>query len=81
MKHLRLVLRMGKATGVDIVSEHRSGRLSQDEWAGMVQSCRSCEWAGRCPAWLDENQSIAEAPETCPNRARFAELRNGRTEE
>ena len=39
------------------------------------------EWAGRCPAWLDENQSIAEAPETCPNRARFAELRNGRTEE
>ena len=74
MTHLRLVLRMGRATGVDVVAAHREGRLSHEDWAEMVQSCRACDWAGTCPEWLDEHERVCEAPETCPNRARLAEL-------
>ncbi|MEX0318644.1 MAG: DUF6455 family protein [Ruegeria sp.] len=76
MTHLRLVLRMGRATGADIVEAHREGRLSQEDWADMVQTCRGCEWAPDCPEWLDENECVHEAPETCPNRARLAALRD-----
>ncbi|MDA7966086.1 MAG: DUF6455 family protein [Ruegeria sp.] len=75
MTHLRLVLRMGQATGTDIVAAHRAGQLSQSDWAEMVQYCRGCEWASTCPDWLDDNETAPEAPCTCPNRHRFAALR------
>lgn len=80
MTHLRLVLRMGEATGTNLVAAHRSGRLSQDDWAEMVQFCRGCEWAQACPAWLDENDNAEAAPRTCPNRARFSALKSSQNE-
>lgn len=79
MTHLRLVLRMGRVTGTDIVSAHREGRLTQEEWAEMVALCRGCEWARACPDWLNENETAEQAPCTCPNRARFAALKAGNT--
>lgn len=75
MTHLRLVLRMGKATGTDVTSAHRQGRLSQQDWARMVRSCQGCNWAERCPDWLSDAQNAVCAPQTCPNRERFAELK------
>ena len=75
MTHLRLVLRMGQATETDIIAAHHNGDLSQEDWADMVRRCRGCEWAKRCPEWLDDHECIAEAPETCPNRERFAEIK------
>ncbi len=74
MTHLRLVLRMGHATGTDLVRAHRAGRLSPEEWADMVQHCRGCEWASSCPDWLDDNETADAAPQNCRNRDRFAEL-------
>ncbi|WP_269149751.1 DUF6455 family protein [Ruegeria lacuscaerulensis] len=81
MTHLRLVLRMGQATGADVVSAHRQGRLSQEDWASMVRACQGCAWARCCPDWLDQNKGATQAPRTCPNRARFATLRSGKTRE
>ncbi|MEY8841917.1 DUF6455 family protein [Cribrihabitans sp. XS_ASV171] len=75
MHHLRLVTRMGRATGTDLTGAYAEGRLDQDQWAGMVQSCRSCSWAGRCPEWLDGHESVKRAPKTCLNRTRFAALK------
>ncbi len=76
MTHMRLVLRMGQATGADIVAAHHACHLSQEDWAEMVQFCRGCAWAKDCPEWLDQHQAIANAPETCPNRARLAALKS-----
>ncbi len=75
MTHVRLILRMGQATGTDLVAAHKVGRLSQEGWAEMIQSCRGCEWACACPEWLDQNENAPHAPENCPNRKRFAALK------
>ncbi len=75
MHHLRLVTRMGRATGTDLVGAYEDGRLDQDEWARMVQSCRTCSWSGRCPEWLDGHDAAVRAPKTCLNRARFTALK------
>ena len=81
MTHLRLVMRMGRATGTDIVEAHNEGRLSQADWAAMVTTCRACESVGRCQHLLDEHDQLDGAPETCPNRTRLWALRQQQTEE
>lgn len=75
MEHVRLVGRMARATGTDVVGAYEAGDLTQAEWAEMVQTCRSCTWAEHCGAWLDDNEAVACAPGTCLNRDRFEELR------
>ncbi len=76
MPHLRLVLRMGQTTGIDLAAAHREGILGHDDWAEMVQSCRKCEWATGCPEWLNRNDLASQAPQTCPNRERLAALKS-----
>lgn len=73
-EHLRLVTRMARATETDLVGAYEAGELSQEEWAEMVQTCRSCDWAGRCGDWLDDHDHVACAPATCLNRDRFEAL-------
>ncbi len=75
MTHLRLVLRMGQATGADMVAAHHTGHLTQQDWAEMIQYCRGCGWANRCPDWLDQQEAVTGAPHTCKNRQRFAALK------
>ncbi len=75
MTHLRLVLRMARTTGTDLVAAHRDGHLSQQDWAEMIQLCRGCEWACACPDWMDNNITAERAPSTCPNRDRFTALK------
>lgn len=74
MEHVRLVGRMAKATETDLIDAYEAGELTQEEWAEMVQTCRSCAWAGQCGDWLDAHGTVACAPATCLNRDRFEEL-------
>ncbi|MDX2482425.1 MAG: DUF6455 family protein [Pseudodonghicola sp.] len=74
MAHVRLIGRMGKATDTDLIGAYEAGDLSQEEWAEMVQTCRSCDWADQCGAWIDRHGSAGEAPEHCPNRCKFKEV-------
>jgi Family of unknown function (DUF6455) len=76
MDHVQLVARMARATRTDLVAAFDAGSLSQQDWADMVQTCRHCGWAARCSDWLDENDRIDCAPETCPNRDRFEWLKD-----
>ncbi len=75
MEHVRLVGRMAKATDVDLVQAHQTGDLPQEAWAEMVQSCRRCQWAGRCDGWLDSHDHQDHAPATCLNREKFERLK------
>ncbi|WP_050604772.1 DUF6455 family protein [Ruegeria sp. 6PALISEP08] len=75
MTHLRLVLRMGQATGTDLAVAYRKGHLNHEEWAEIVQQCRGCAWAHDCPEWLEQRDQIEQAPSTCPNTERFAALK------
>ncbi len=78
MRHLRRVTGMARRTGVDIVEAHRDGRLDQDEWAKMVQTCRRCRWSGECRAWLNDparSENDEAPPSQCLNRVRFGALK------
>ncbi len=74
MQHVRLVQRMGQSVGVDVVAAHRAGDLTQADWARMVLRCQGCDCAELCQDWLRVAKPVAETPDTCPNRARFARL-------
>ncbi|SHI91420.1 hypothetical protein SAMN05444404_0987 [Ruegeria lacuscaerulensis ITI-1157] len=81
MRHMRLVLRMGRAAGVDLVEAHKSGRLSQADWAGMVRRCQNCSAAQPCHDWLARHDTCGPTFETCPNRAIFKQLRKPERQE
>ena len=73
--HYWLALRMAKATGLDLAEEMAEGRITQADWAGVVTACRGCDWAGRCPDWLEAHPQVAAAPQQCVNAGRFAALK------
>ncbi|GHH01639.1 DUF6455 family protein [Pseudodonghicola xiamenensis] len=74
MTHVRLVSRMARATGTDLVGAYRAGDLTQEAWVDMVQACRGCSWAGACGDWLEAHEYADRAPTECPNRGRFLDL-------
>lgn len=76
MHHVRLVGRMAKATDTDLVAAVQAGDLSQQDWADMVQTCRRCQWAGRCDGWLDTHDHQDHAPGTCLNREKFDRIKS-----
>ncbi|MHA6264999.1 DUF6455 family protein [Arenibacterium sp. CAU 1754] len=75
MKHVRLVSGMAKVTEADLVAAYESGALSQEDWAALVQTCRTCGWANRCEDWLQQTYPVEEAPKPCLNRARLSALK------
>lgn len=75
-RHYWLAQRMAKTTGADLVAAHKTGALPQQEWAQMVQNCRSCDWTEGCARWLQQTASADTVPETCVNCGRFTELRS-----
>ena len=79
MRHWRLVNQMARITETDLVTAFEEGRLSSDAWAGMVNACRGCAWAGSCAGWLNDHDRAEAAPSSCCNRARFAALRDGQS--
>lgn len=74
-RHYWLAKSMAQATGADIVGAHEAGRLSQEDWAQMVQACRGCDWVAGCVRWLQRTPSASDVPETCANCGRFSDLR------
>jgi hypothetical protein len=82
MQHLQLLARMGKHLGTDLVEAFEAGKISQEDWAEMITSCRGCEAPEGCRAWL-ENQERREGedkqdlpPTYCCNAARLLSLRD-----
>lgn len=75
MHHVRLVSRMAKTTQTDLTMAYDVGDLSHQDWAEMVQTCRSCDWAEKCSGWLEGQETVDDAPKPCLNRARLKSLK------
>ncbi|MAY33388.1 MAG: DUF6455 family protein [Rhodovulum sp.] len=74
--HYWKVQDMAKATGTDLVAAWQDGRIGEQEWAGMVERCRACQWVDGCKRWLDQHgDGNAEPPVDCVNHRRFEHLR------
>ncbi len=79
--HFWRVQKMARATGIDLVAAVRSGELSPQDWADMVQSCRACDWAEQCRHRLKNGQSLGHVPAECANCDWFEALENAQQKE
>lgn len=77
-EHYWLVQRMAKAAGVDLVQATEAGLLNQEDWAGIVTRCRTCQWAEGCHRWLDApiDDQHRPIPEPCVNRRRLDRIKS-----
>lgn len=74
--HYWLAVAMAKAAGVDLQKAMDDGTLSHQDWAGLVNRCRGCDWErdGGCGRWLKlalEAEGANDVPGTCVNRSVF----------
>ncbi len=71
MDHYWRVICMAGSLGVDLSELRENGRLSDAEWAEMVQKCRGCEWVGGCSSYLEAGARAHERQAGCVNAAVF----------
>ncbi|SLN43452.1 hypothetical protein PSA7680_02185 [Pseudoruegeria aquimaris] len=74
-RHYWLAKRMADAAQADVVGAFSEGRLSSQEWAGLVTRCRGCTWVEGCARWLEEDHPEAIAPAACANARVFEALK------
>lgn len=74
-RHARLVGRMTKTLGIDLVEAAQRGEIAQENLRSVVFACTGCTRAGECAHWLDSHAEGAEAaPDYCRNKALFDRL-------
>lgn len=75
--HLWLAQRMARVTETDLVAAMQQARLSQEDWAAMVEDCRHCDWTEGCKKFLALERHLPEQgpPDTCRNQERFLALK------
>lgn len=75
--HFWLAQRMARLSEIDLVAAMNAAELTQEDWAGMVQDCRGCDWSRGCQKFLarQAGSPVEEAPDTCRNSAKFAALK------
>jgi len=72
--HMMLLQTMGKVVEVDFAAVFDAEVLHQEEWSGMITSCRGCEWVDGCRKWLRAAKRGDECPMQCRNLAALAGL-------
>ncbi|MBV2359655.1 hypothetical protein KUH32_07710 [Thalassococcus sp. CAU 1522] len=77
-RHYWLVMRMAKATGVDLVKAMEDDQMTQDDWSRIVTRCRGCQNPDGCSKWLADLDAVGlrDAPESCINAKRFAAMKS-----
>lgn len=78
-RHYWVALGMAQATGADLQRALEEGRITHEDWATVVQSCRGCTWTEGCDCWLkaQDPETAAQVPQACPNATFFEAVLNG----
>lgn len=79
-KDTHLLHVMGKVVELDFSRALDAGALDNEDWVGMVTSCRGCEWVNGCRKWLRSARRGDECPMRCRNRAHLARLSDNRNQ-
>lgn len=69
--HMRLLGRMGRAVGADLVKAFETGEIDDVDWARMITRCRSCASPQQCQAWLTTHEIAECPPKGCNNAERL----------
>ncbi|MGJ8623212.1 MAG: DUF6455 family protein [Yoonia sp.] len=73
--HFWRVIKMAKATQVDLSTALDEGVINIDEYADMITGCQGCAQVGKCDRLLEAVDQLDEAPSYCVNHDTFAALR------
>lgn len=76
--HFWKLQNMLRVTGTDAVGAFSQGQLSPEDWAGMVETCRGCNWVTQCSRYMARERlegRVREAPSDCPNERILTNLR------
>ena len=74
-EHFWRVVKMAKATQVDLSTALDDGTINVDDYAGMITRCQGCAQVGKCDKLLARMPELDETPDYCVNHDTFAELR------
>lgn len=71
-----LMVRMGAATGADLMNALAEGRMGALELREVLARCSGCTCKTSCEAWLDDHLDAAPvpAPGFCRNRDTMEDL-------
>lgn len=74
--HFWKTIRMAKTLGVDLATHKAQGTLSDQDYAHVVQTCRGCDWAHGCEAWMKaQSTGRPDVPQSCANYTTWRTLR------
>ena len=74
-EHFLRVVKMAKATQVDLSTALDDGAISLDDYAGMITKCQGCTQVDKCDGLLARMPDLDAAPKYCANRDAFVALR------
>jgi len=74
--HLRLLGRMGRTVGADLVQAFEVGEIDSETWTQMITNCRACPYPHKCQAWLDATEQAAGPPSGWCNAETLHQLRD-----
>lgn len=66
--HFWLTRSVGRSIGLNFSDAMHTGRLSADEYARLVKTCRACDRAADCQRWLGGHGGhgrATKAPDFC----------------
>lgn len=74
--HFWLTRSVGRRIGLNFSHAIDAGRLSPDDYLGLVEACRACPHVARCQHWLGRPEATGgTAPAFCPNAAALEALK------
>ena len=78
-RHFWLTRSVGRAMNVSLGEAVLEGEMASEGYCDMVKRCRQCLHVSACESWLGTQAKDAkEAPEFCPNREIYNQLKAGR---
>lgn len=73
--HFWLTRSVAKVMGISLTEAMSNGRLTAQDYASLVTTCRGCNRVGTCQCWLGEQlQTSPSAPPGCLNGTALATL-------
>lgn len=75
-EHPLRVSAMAKANGISLTEAMAKEKLTQFEYAQMIQQCRRCPRPGQCQMMLRVGTLNGKPPEFCMNRDMMTKLRD-----
>jgi hypothetical protein len=77
-QHFWLTRSVARAVGVNLSNAMADGRLTVDDYCGLVARCRAANCQAQCQAWLaTQTGANSRPPSHCAHAQVFERLRQG----